>query len=173
MCDQEISHPATMWPRFTVLFHLILYLFASGRCGIFIFLSDCDAIDIDTNTHYNAHPSSQTRYSGIEVTAPWEYSYLRCAIFSWIIATITTTGKEWEEREVKPWLCHYEDRHAYVALRENISSCLPDRSSLTWERLLHRKQSFNCNPFSSHIAKRGMYRKKRQGEFLGCATASS
>lgn len=32
------------------------------------------------------------RYSGIEVTAPWEYSY--CAIFSWIIATITTKGEK-------------------------------------------------------------------------------
>lgn len=64
-----------------------------------------------------------------------ENTVTMCAIFSWIIATITATGKEWEEREVKLAVPLWRRR-----LRRSFAKTLPNRSSFTWERLLHRKQ---------------------------------
>ena len=82
----------------------------SRECTELLFLSDCDALtlirmrDADygesgcitmLSAVFASSSVSNARsahYSGIEVTAPWEYSY--CAIFSWIIATITTKGEK-------------------------------------------------------------------------------
>lgn len=89
--------------------HLVNTSRELGVRGIFIFIQSwCDwhwyecampimarARRITMSRLSSLRVASQTRaarYSGIEVTAPWEYSY--CAIFSWIIAAITTKGEK-------------------------------------------------------------------------------
>lgn len=171
-----------MWSRFTVLFHVISLIHAYSRAVgaefFFYFYPIVTPIDIDTNTHdgasashYNAHWLHLKRcYSGIEVTESWEYSY--CVRYILMNNRYDCGGAKGEKSVKWSRLCHYEDRHAYVALRENTSSCLPDRSSLTWERLLHRKQSFNCNLFFPTLRSVGCIAKRDDETFELCNNSS-
>lgn len=142
---------------FTVLFHVILLINAHSW-----------AVDVDFYFH-----SIVTRLTLIRMRITMrarlhlkrviavskslhrENTVTMCAIFSWIIATITAMDKGWEEREVKPVVPLWRRR-----LRRSSRKYFPTEAHSLENGYYHRKQSFNCNLFLSHIAKFGLHRKK-------------
>lgn len=93
-----------MWPQFygTILFVILLINTYSRAVWNFYFhpiVTRLTLIRIRITMRARLHLK---RVIAVSKSLHRENTVTMCAIFSWIIATITATGKGWEECEVKP-----------------------------------------------------------------------
>lgn len=93
-----------MWPQFygTIPRHLVnKRLFTSGRWNFYFHpnVTRLTLIRIRLTMRARLHLK---RIIAVSKSLHRETTVTMCAIFSWIIATITTMGKGWEECEMKP-----------------------------------------------------------------------